>query len=89
MGELLEGQAGEMVVSFDGRVLEVFGFNNAVRYHVHELEARVKGPDKKGRYEVTIGSRWRGMAQFTVEGADWPAVAPVIEAALAASAPSA
>jgi hypothetical protein len=54
---------------------------------VNELEARVKGPDKKGRYEVTIGSRWRGMAQFHVEGPDWPAIEPVIEAARAASAP--
>jgi hypothetical protein len=87
MSELLEGQSGEMLVSFDGRVLELFGFSNPVRYHVNEVEARVKGPDKKGRYEVTIGSRWRGMAQFHVEGADWPAIEPVIEAARAASAP--
>ena len=78
-----------MLVSFDGRVLELFGFSNPVRYHVNELDARVKGPDKKGRYEVTVGSRWRGMAQFTVEGADWPAIEPVIKAALAAAPPPA
>ena len=87
MSDVLEGQAGKMLAAFDGRVFEVFGFNNPVRYHRNELELEVKGPDKKGRYEVKIGSRWRGMAQFWVEGSEWPAIAPVIEAASAAARP--
>ena len=86
MSELIEGRSEKMVASFDGRVLELFGFYSH-RYHVHELEVRVEGPDKKGRYEVAIGSRWGGGAQFRVEGPDWPALGPVIEAARAASAP--
>ena len=86
MSELLEGRSEKVVVSFDGRVLELFG-RYAHRYHVDELEVRVKGPDKKGRYEVAIDSRFGGGAQFYVEGPDWPAIEPVIEAARAAAAP--
>lgn len=91
MSDVMEARSGKMLVTFDGRVFEMFGFSGPVRYHVAELELEVKGPDKKERYEVKIGSRWRGMAQFTVEGADWPAVEPVIAAAdeaAAAAAPS-
>ncbi len=86
VSELLEARSEKVVVSFDGRVLELFA-RYTHRYDVDELDVRVKGPDKKGRYEVTVGSRWRGMAQFTVEGSDWPGVEPVIEAARAAAAP--
>ncbi len=54
--------------------------------HVNELDARAKSRDKKGRYEVTVGSRWRGMAQFHVESG-LAGDRAVIEAARAAGPP--
>jgi len=55
------------MLSFDGRVLEVFGLNNAVRYHVNELDARVKGPDKRalrGHHRQPANSRRRPSFRF-------------------------
>ena len=86
MSDPMEARSGEMIVAFDGRVFELFGFSHPVRYHVAELEVEVNGPDKKDRYEVKVGSRWRGLAQITVEGEDWPAVEPVIQRAQEAAA---
>ncbi len=40
------------VVSFDGRVLEVFG--GPGRFHVHLLTIAVAGPDKHGSRNVTL-----------------------------------
>jgi hypothetical protein len=79
VSDLSEARSGKMMIAFDGRVFEAFGFSGPVRYHVEELELEVKDPDKKGRRDVIIGSRWRGMAQFTVEEADWPSVEPVLQ----------
>jgi hypothetical protein len=80
-GDITEAQSDNMIVSFDGRVLEVFGFTDPLRYHVRELEVKTDGPDKKGRYQVTVGSRHRGSAQITVEEADWPEMQTVLERA--------
>lgn len=89
MAEVSEAIAGKNIVSFDGRVLEVFGFHDPIRYHVAELQVKFEGPDKKGRYDVTVGSRNRGSAVFRVEAEAWPALEPVLQEARDAAADAA
>jgi hypothetical protein len=51
---LLEVGAGpNRVVSFDGRVLEVFG-GSVRRFHVNLLSVTVSGPDKHGNRNVVL-----------------------------------
>jgi hypothetical protein len=52
--DLLEVSAGPYrVVSFDGRVLEVFGGADR-RFHVSLLSVTVPGPDKRGNRNVVF-----------------------------------
>ena len=52
------------VFSFDGRVLEYFGAFGigsghsvpSTRIHKDQLKVKTKGPDRKGRYELTFVS---------------------------------
>ena len=43
--------ADEILLTFDGRVVEVFGFpgSESIRFHVLNLELSAEGPDRKGR----------------------------------------
>jgi hypothetical protein len=51
---LLEVGAGpHRVVSFDGRVLEVFG-GSVRRFHVRLLSVTVSGPDRHGNRNVAL-----------------------------------
>ena len=51
---LLEVGAGpNRIVSFDGRVLEVFG-GSVRRFHVNLLSVTVSGPDKHGNRNVVL-----------------------------------
>jgi len=51
---LLEVGAGpNRIVSFDGRVLEVFG-GSVRRFHVSLLSVTVSGPDKHGNRNVVL-----------------------------------
>ncbi len=47
---------GKQVIAFDGRAVEVFheGVSNSVRIHVTHLSVHARGPDRKGRYDVTL-----------------------------------
>jgi hypothetical protein len=76
--ELVEAWAGTNGVAFDGRVVEVFGFSDAERYHLREVEVEVAEPDRKDRRAVKIG-RGRGGAMFSVEATDWPAMEGVLQ----------
>ena len=52
--DLLEVAAGpNRVVTFDGRVLEVFG-GSVRRFHVRLLSVTVSGPDKHGNRNVVL-----------------------------------
>src|ERR687896_1300239 len=54
--------AGDVLLCFDGRVVEVFGFSGSesIRFHVRNLELEVGEPDRKGRRSVRIKPASRG-----------------------------
>ena len=76
--KILEAWAGKIGVAFDGRVVEVFGFSDAERYHLREVEVEVAEPNRKGHRNVMIG-RARGGSGFKVEAPDWPAMEGVLQ----------
>ena len=77
-----EAWAGDSLLAFDGRVLEVFGFpgSESMRFHVANLNLTVSGPDRKGRHDVSLKPRTRGAGgcMFQVDADTWPAVEPLI-----------
>ena len=81
-----EAWADDLLLTFDGAVLEVFGFpgSDSLRYHVRNLDLTVE-EGKEGRRHVTVkpASRGGGCA-FDVPAADWPAAGALIDAVLAA-----
>ena len=79
--------ADDILLTFDGRVVEVFGFPGAesIRFHVLNLDMSVDGPDRKGRYALKLGPATRGGGcQVEVPEADWPEVGPFLDRVLAA-----
>ena len=79
--------ADDILLTFDGRVVEVFGFPGAesIRFHVLNLEVASEGPDRKGRYMVKLGPAMRGGGcAVEVPEADWPQVGPFLDRVLAA-----
>lgn len=80
--------AGDSLLAFDGRVLEVFGFmgSESTRFHVRNVEIEIADPDRKGRRSVRVkpASRGSGGLQLEVDEADWPAVGPFLDRVLAA-----
>jgi hypothetical protein len=85
--EIVEVWADDVLLCFDGRIVEVFGFpgSESLRFHVKNLELSADGPDRKGRYSVHIEPATRGGGcVVTVPEEDWPAVAPFLDHVLAA-----
>jgi hypothetical protein len=79
--------AGNSLLAFDGRVLEIFGFPGSLsmRFHVRNMELSVDPPDRKGRYWVSIrATRGSGGCNFHVEPGDWPWVGPFLDRVFAA-----
>ena len=79
--------ADDILLAFDGRVLEVFGFpgQESYRFHVRNVELTVDGPDRKGRHRVEAASaRGSGGCSFDVPPEDWHVVGPFLDAVLAA-----
>jgi hypothetical protein len=80
--------AGDSLLAFDGRVVEVFGFSGSesIRFHVRNVELEVGEPDRKGRRSVRIkpASRGSGGCMFEVSEEDWPSVGPFLDRVLAA-----
>ena len=79
--------ADDILLTFDGRVVEAFGFPGAesIRFHVLNLELTVDGPDRKGRYAVQLSPATRGGGcRVEVPEADWPEVGPFLDRVLAA-----
>jgi hypothetical protein len=88
--EFTDSVRGPSVVTWDGLVLEVFTeqAGSGGRLHARLLHVTVKGPDRKGRYEVALTTKPGGSGGGTtlfVSGDDWPDVQPFIEAVAAAT----
>lgn len=64
---LEEVPVGDMVIAFDGRVLEVLnGANGSMRVHVSRMKAKVR-PTRKGRLYVEISASRRATAREIFE----------------------
>lgn len=87
-----DASIGDVILSFDGRIVERFRYVTAEteRLHVGMLVVEVTEPNRKGVREVwcTAGPNRRGGGfRVCVHDADWPVIEPVvseIRAALAA-----
>lgn len=102
MAELLEVSlsGGDVVLAFDGRVLEVFGAKvrgehkySSVRYLASQLTVKPEGPDRKGRFELNLaGPRqvfddpWYKIKHQVEDESEWEALAPLLEALRVAGA---
>jgi hypothetical protein len=66
----------DVVIQFDGRVVEVFGGSSgSLRHHVALLkEPQVRGPDRKGRLVVTVAG-----TMFGVDADELPRLTPLLE----------
>jgi hypothetical protein len=80
--------AGDSLLAFDGRVVEVFGFagSESLRFHVRNVEIELGDPDRKGRRSLRIkpGSRGSGGCMLDIEPGDLPQVEPFVDRVLAA-----
>jgi len=79
---------GESLLSFDGRILEVFGYQgqDSVRYHAGNLLVDVGEPDKKGKRIVQLKPRTKGVGcVLGISTEDWPQAAPLLERIQAAA----
>jgi len=93
MSEFMELICEQGVVTFDGKVVEVFGFGQTehpLRFHVQmlkEIQVNIPGGRFSGPF-VSFKARHmnrEGMATFTDEEAAGPEVAKLIDAVRAAS----
>jgi hypothetical protein len=79
--------ADDVLLVFDGRVVEVFGCpgSESIRFHVRNLDLAVDGPDRKGRYALQLAPATRGGGcSVPVPEEDWAEVGPFVERVLAA-----
>lgn len=71
------------VLTFDGRVVEVFheGTAATTRFHVRFLSVHANGPDRKGRFDITLapGPEPYNGVKLTVDGARMPEVQAFVE----------
>jgi hypothetical protein len=83
---LLEVGAGpHRVVSFDGRVLEVFG-GSVRRFHVRLLSVTVSGPDRHGNRNIAL--KQAGVENsLPVDEPTYEALQPLLEALKLAGVP--
>ena len=74
----------DILLAFDGRVVEVFGFpgSESLRFHIGNLRLEVNGPDRKGRYMIQMkpASRGSGGCAFEVGPDEWPEAGPFFDA---------
>ena len=79
--------ADDVLLTFDGRVVEVFGFpgSESIRFHVRNLDLAVDGPDRKGRVTLKLEPASRGGGcHIEVPEQDWPEVGAFVDRVLAA-----
>jgi hypothetical protein len=82
-----EAWAGDVLLTFDGRVLELFGFPGAtsMRFHVRNIELAIDEPDRKGRRSVRVKPATRGGGcALEVPASDWPQVGALLDRVLEA-----
>jgi hypothetical protein len=90
-GSVDEVAVGEMVITFDGRVLEILnGSEGSLRVHVGRMKAKVS-PTRKDRLYVEITARRRNTPReiFEVDASERPAFEALwarVQAAAAAAA---
>ncbi|MDO9352353.1 MAG: hypothetical protein Q7T55_01570 [Solirubrobacteraceae bacterium] len=74
---------GASVLSFDGRVLEMFNWQSgsAGRLNSKLLYVEVEGPDKKGRRSIIFScapSKRGGGFRVLVDESQWPRLEPLV-----------
>jgi hypothetical protein len=72
---------GVCVLTFDGRVVEVFSENgSSSRLHVLMLTVDVRGPDRKDRYVVDLApsNRGHGAVRLVVAAETYASLGPVV-----------
>jgi hypothetical protein len=90
-----EVRADDVLLTFDGQVLELFGYiavvttihsSSNLRFHVHNLRIEVQSPDRKGRRDVrfALTSTSGVSCQLRVEEAEWATVEPFLQRVAAA-----
>ncbi|MEV7396985.1 hypothetical protein [Aeromicrobium sp. NPDC092404] len=81
---------GNTLLTFDGTVLEVFGYPGTLsaRFHVANLDLTVGEPDRKGDRFLRLATRLRsaGSMRLEVTADEWLEVQEVIDAVQAALA---
>jgi hypothetical protein len=73
---------GDSLLSFDGRVLEVFGYQgqDSFRYHARNLLIDIGEPDKKGKRMVQLRPRTKGVGcALAISMEDWAHAAQLLE----------
>lgn len=73
---------GDSLLAFDGRVLEVFGYQgqDSFRYHTRNLVIDIGEPDKKGKRMVQLKPRTKGVGcALAISTEDWPHAAQLLE----------
>ena len=85
---MTEAWAGDNLLAFDGRVLEVFGHpaDPSARFHAAALQLELGEPDRKGRRDLLLRAtaRHSGGLMLSIPPEDWAAVEPLLDAVLAA-----
>ena len=75
---------GEVIVAWDGRVVELFRRDVAetTRVHVGQLELETHGPDRRGRHTVDFATTTRGRGGFklTVPAEAWDETQSLLDA---------
>ncbi|GAA5124661.1 hypothetical protein GCM10023339_46510 [Alloalcanivorax gelatiniphagus] len=86
--DALTARKGESVLTFDGTVLEIFGFPGTInaRFHVVNLDLSVGEPDRKGARAVRVATRVRGAGTLRLEvpAEEWSGVQAIVDAVHAA-----
>jgi hypothetical protein len=73
---------GDSLLTFDGRVLEVFGYQgqDSVRYHARNLVIDIGEPDKKGKRMLQLKPRTKGVGcVLSISTEDWAHAAQLLE----------
>ena len=86
-----DGAHGDSILTFDGTIVEFFAPGKAgsvARMHVRMLWFEVKGPNRKGYYEIDFNTSPRGLGGVTiyVHTDTYPAVYELLQAVSAATA---
>ena len=79
--------ADGVLFTFDGRVLEVFGFpgSQSMRFHVLNLTVELDEPDRKGRRWLRLKPvNGGGGLMMEVPEQDWPVLGPFLDQVWAA-----